>query len=108
MYRKIASARSTGLPRTRSMTGRTLVGEMRTNLVIAFACMLLHLTALVSFLAAMAAKKTGRRELTQFMPDHILGDIHRHVSPPIVDRNSVADHLREDRRGARPGAQHPL
>jgi hypothetical protein len=39
MYSRIDSARETGLPRTRSITGRTLVAEMRTDLVIAFACM---------------------------------------------------------------------
>ena len=36
------------------------------------------------------------------------GDEHRHVPAPVMDGDRVPDHLREDRRGPRPGAQHPL
>src|SRR5207237_4908163 len=38
----------------------------------------------------------------------LLRDEDRHVLAAVVDRDRVADHLREDRRGSRPGADHPL
>src|SRR5215813_8128919 len=102
------------------MTGRTLLGEIRTILFTALACIvfrsvlriaycvrlrfyeirttcLLHLAALIGFLPAVAAKEARRRELAKLVAYHILGDIHRHVPAPIVDGNCVADHLREDR-----------
>jgi hypothetical protein len=34
------------------------------------------------------------------MPDHILGDVYRHMTPTIVHSKCMANHLRED--GARP------
>src|SRR5438067_13280370 len=42
------------------------------------------------------------------MADHLLGHEHRHVLAPVVDRDRVADHLGEDGRRARPGADHLL
>src|SRR6266536_1543331 len=56
----------------------------------------------------MAAEQPGRRELAELVADHLLGDEHGHVLAPVVDRDRVPDHLGEDRRGARPGADHPL
>src|SRR5581483_2867565 len=66
---------------------------------------LLHLRLPV---AGVAAEHPGRRELAQLVPDHLLGDEHGHVLAPVVDGDRVPDHLREDRRGARPGADHVL
>src|SRR5207245_3653820 len=40
--------------------------------------------------------------------DHLLGDEHGHVLAAVVDGDRVPDHLGEDRRGARPGADHVL
>jgi len=34
------------------------------------------------------------------MPNHILGDVDRHMAPTIMHGKSMTDHLRED--GARP------
>jgi predicted RNA-binding protein len=34
------------------------------------------------------------------MPNHILGDVDRHMAPAIMDSKCMANHLRED--GARP------
>src|SRR5947209_19302100 len=56
----------------------------------------------------MPAEHPGWRELAQLVADHRLGDEHRHVLAPVVDGDRVADHLREDRGGPRPGAEHPL
>src|SRR5262249_47236610 len=39
---------------------------------------------------------------------HLLGDEHGHVLSTVVDGDRVPDHLGEDRRGAGPGADHPL
>src|SRR5882757_4807656 len=57
-----------------------------------------------SFLVATAvrAEGAGRGELAQLVPDHRLGDEDRHVFFAVVDGDRVADHLGEDRRGARP------
>jgi hypothetical protein len=44
----------------------------------------------------MTPEGTGGREFSQFVADHILTDIDRHVAPAIVNGNRVTDHLRED------------
>src|SRR6516165_4125538 len=56
----------------------------------------------------MAAEMTGRGELAELVTDHLLRDEHRHVLAAVVHRDRVPDHVREDRRGARPGADHLL
>ena len=38
------------------------------------------------------------------MPDHIFGDVDRHMATPIMHPDSMPDHLREDGAGATPGA----
>src|SRR5207248_5825840 len=60
----------------------------------------------VVFLVAL--ERAGHRELAELVPDHRLGDEHRHVLAPVVHGDRVSDHLREDRRGPGPGADHPL
>ena len=57
-------------------------------------------------LRVMAAVGARRRELAELVADHRLGDEHGHVLAAVVDGDRVADHLREDRRRARPGADH--
>src|SRR5215207_554865 len=56
----------------------------------------------------MAAEGPRRRELTELVADHLLGDEDRDVLAAVVDRDRVPDHLGEDRRGARPGPDHAL
>src|ERR671936_3047534 len=56
----------------------------------------------------MTAERPGRRELAELVTDHLLGDEHRHVLAAVVHRDRVSDHLREDRRRTRPGADHSL
>src|SRR5215218_8765726 len=56
--------------------------------------------------AGVAAERPRGRELAQLVADHRLGDEHGHVLAAVVDRDRVPDHLREDRRRARPGPHH--
>ena len=57
----------------------------------------------VLLLAGVVAERAGGRELAQLVPDHRLGDVHRHVLAAVVDGDGVADHLGDDRGPARPG-----
>src|SRR5947199_4043441 len=56
----------------------------------------------------MAAEHPRRRELPELVADHLLADEDGHVLAAVVDRDRVADHLGEDRRRPRPGADHLL
>src|SRR6476646_6128551 len=111
-----STARASGTlrPRTCSATTRALRADVRTHLawartvgmsVVTANLALLHLRLAV---AGVAAERPRRGELAELVPDHLLGHEDRHVLAPVVDRDRVADHLWEDRRGARPGADHPL
>src|SRR5262249_35143990 len=53
-------------------------------------------------------ERPRRRELAELVADHLLGDEDGHVLAAVVDRDRVTDHLREDRRAPRPGADHVL
>src|SRR5712691_3043866 len=66
---------------------------------------LLHLGLAI---AGVAAEEPGRCELAELVADHLLGHEHGHVLTAVVDGDRVPDHLRKDRRGPRPGADHPL
>ncbi len=46
---------------------------------------------------AVAAERAGRRELTQLVTDHVLGDKDRNVMAAVMDRDGVTDHPRKDR-----------
>jgi hypothetical protein len=46
-------------------------------------------------------EKPGGREFTQFMSNHVFGNIDGHVLPAVVHRNGVAHHFGKD--GGRPG-----
>src|SRR6185312_9068046 len=56
--------------------------------------------------AGVAAEDAGRRELAELVADHRLADEDGDVFLAVVHRDRVTDHLREDRRRARPRAQH--
>src|SRR5687768_7129175 len=104
-------ARLTGMPRTESTMRRTLRGAMRMPRACAKTSTALPLDsgrALDRLAAAMAAEMARRRELAQLVADHVLGDVDGHVAPAVVHRDRVADHLREDGRGARPRLEHAL
>src|SRR5213596_1961604 len=65
----------------------------------------LHLSLAV---AGVAAERARRGELAELVADHLLGHEDRHVLAAVVDRDRVADHLREHGRRARPRADHLL
>src|SRR3990170_804148 len=58
--------------------------------------------------ADVAAEGPGRGELAKLVPDHVLGDVDRHVAAPVVDRHGMPHHLREDRAGPAPCADDLL
>src|SRR5438034_8422327 len=58
--------------------------------------------------AGVAAEHPRRRELAELVADHLLADEDGHVLAAVVDRDRMPDHLREDRRRPRPGADHLL
>src|SRR5438128_5298956 len=59
-------------------------------------------------IAGMATEHPRRRELAELVADHLLADEDGHVLPAVVDSDRVPDHLGEDRRRPRPGADHLL
>src|SRR6204780_1952776 len=54
----------------------------------------------------VAVERAGRRELTEFVADHFLGDDHRDVLLAVVDAEGEANELRQDGRTPRPDADH--
>src|SRR5580692_10134516 len=54
----------------------------------------------------MAVERAGRRELTEFVADHFLGDDDRDVLLAVVDAEGETDELRQDCRTPRPDADH--
>src|SRR5260370_702639 len=56
--------------------------------------------------AGMAVEGAGRRELAQFVADHVLGHQHRNEFVAVIDAKGQADELREDRRPPRPRPDH--
>src|SRR5579862_4410439 len=54
----------------------------------------------------MAVEGAGRRELAEFVADHVLGHQDRDEFVAVVDAEGQPDELREDRRAPRPGADH--
>ena len=94
-------ASSTDLPRMRSTTRRALRGLTR---CVTCDCSGFHgSTSCLLLVGGVAAERARRRELAELVADHRLGDVHRDVLAAVVHRDRVADHLREDGRGARPG-----
>src|SRR3954452_4920841 len=56
----------------------------------------------------VAAERPRRRELAELVTDHRLGDEHRDVLAPVVHRDGVTEHGRDDHRSPRPGLDHVL
>src|SRR5438128_8275539 len=56
--------------------------------------------------ASVAVEGAGRRELAEFVADHVLGHQHRDEFVPVIDAKGQPDELRKDRRPPRPGADH--
>src|SRR5690242_419732 len=58
------------------------------------------------FVAGVAIKGPGRRELAEFVADHVFGHQHRDEFVAVIDAKGQPDELREDRRAPRPGPDH--
>src|ERR687889_520024 len=62
-------------------------------------------TAVVLHVPAEGARG---RELAELVPDHRLGHEHRDVLAAVVHGDRVPEHVGDDRRAPRPGADHVL
>src|SRR5712691_10778296 len=56
--------------------------------------------------AGMAVEGPGRRELAEFVADHVLGHQHRDEFVPVIDAEGQPNELREDRRPPGPRPDH--
>src|SRR5229473_5046114 len=56
--------------------------------------------------AGMAIESPGRRELAEFVADHVFGHQHRDEFVPVIDAKGQPDELRKDRRPPGPGPDH--
>src|SRR4051812_15172490 len=59
-----------------------------------------------ALVAGVAVECPGRRELAEFVPDHVLGHQHRNEFVAVIDAEGQPDELREDRRAPRPCPDH--
>src|SRR5262249_20921532 len=125
------SASFAGSPRTRFTTRRALLGAMRTwramarapgsaavSLFVGILDPSRFMTCLVGCPRAMRAarlaaaglavvllvtlERAGQRKLAELVPDHRLGDEHRHVLASVVHGDRVPEHVRHDHRTPRP------
>src|SRR4051794_22251075 len=113
MNRVSAIASKTRFPRTASTTSRAFRGETRTPVTLARTSIVVPIsppplapTATVGVFT-MTAEGSRGRELTEFVPDHLLRDEDRDVNFAIVHGHRVTNHARKDRRRPRPGADDP-
>ena len=56
----------------------------------------------------MASKRSGGGELAQLVTNHILGNVNRNMFSTVVNREGVADKIREDGGSAAPGLEDAL
>ena len=70
------------------------------NLVLS--AVLFPLRHLLRFRSRMSLEHTRRRKLTQLVADHVLGHKDRNVTFAVVNAECQSDHIRRDRRAARP------
>ena len=54
----------------------------------------------------MAPERTRGGELAELMANHIFRHIYRNVLAAVVNRHGMADEIRENRAGSRPGLQN--
>jgi len=55
------------------------------------------------FVRRVTLESTGQRELAKLVPDHLVGDVDRHVLLAVVHGDGQADELGQDHGAARPG-----
>src|SRR5688500_1519924 len=109
MKRRICVASATGRPTMALVTRRVLRVERRRYLPVADTRMvgLLQRRRALGVLA-VATEGARRRELTQAVADHVLGDVDRDVLLAVVDGDRVAYEVGEDDARARPRLEHLL
>ena len=56
----------------------------------------------------MASELAGGSKLTQFVANHILGNVYGHMLAAVMDSKGVADEFGEDGGGAAPGLDDAL
>src|SRR5512143_3215102 len=113
-----ASARSTFLPRISwasrlSFCGLTRMSRETARASLSFRVrsrcalpMVLSLRPLRLAVCGMAVERPRRRQLTEFVADHVLGDEHRDVLLAVMHAEGQPDELRQDGRAARPDLGH--
>src|SRR5882724_1320638 len=111
-------------PRIKSTTSRAFCGEIRMYLASALASMfklpLASLPPSSGRFRRLLSGGRGRgfhrmplelprgRKFTEFVPHHVLGDIHRDKFPAVMHADRVAHEFRQNRRAPRPGPDHLL
>src|SRR2546428_10524823 len=112
--RRMLSASSTFLPRMRSAISRTFCGEAFRYLRVAVASISSPLCLrrrccrrrwrsrrpprsgrpdhLLHFLSAVTLEGASESELAEPVPDHVLGDVHRHEFAAVVHSQGGTDH----------------
>src|ERR1700753_974811 len=102
-----ACAWSAGSPRIRATPRRAFIGVTRTYRALALASIGVFpssgLSPAAPVVLDVAAEGPRGRELPELVPNHRLGDEHRDVLAPVVDRDGVTEHRRNDHRPPGPG-----
>src|SRR5262249_41024570 len=120
-----ASARSTFLPRISSASRLSFCGLTRMSRVTALASLSLSARSRCGLpislrlrrggrrrrslrlaVCGMAVERPRRRELTEFVADHVLGYEHRDMLLAVVHAEGQPNELRQDGRTARPDLDH--
>src|SRR5215469_16753088 len=111
------SAASAVLPRIDCATRLSLRGLVLSIRPMALACVswrtraresLPILRSLRLLVRGVAVERARRRELAELVAHHVFRDEHRDVLLAVVDAESEAHELRQDRRAPRPGLDHFL
>src|SRR5271166_4183825 len=112
--RRMMRASLADRPRIKSITSRAFCGDERMYLASALASMSIPIALgglrrlLRGRFHRVSLERAGRRKLAQLVPHHVLGDVHRNKFLAVVHAQCVPDELRQNRRTARPRANHLL
>src|SRR6185437_1324757 len=108
---RVATALCAGRFRIRAATRFSFRGLIRRLLTIAWAswssrprgCFGLLMSASLRLLVGrVAGERAGRGELAELVADHVLVHLHGQELVAVIDTESEAHELRQDRRAARP------
>src|SRR6478609_3416500 len=104
-----ASALSTFLPRISWASRFSFCGLTRRSLVTALASLSASVrsrAALPITLSSSSPCGPRRRELAEFVADHVLGDQHRNMLMAVMHAEGEPDELRQDRLSSRSYVDH--